>query len=116
MAAFNEDTPYEFLNEKREQVVPIVYYTDTERIVIGTAYIKGGKIRYEINTGLPEEVMKLLRDKPLSYSAADVLHHDTPLFPANAYEVNEPLASARLLDAVLNIPKLKITEERETHD
>ena len=109
MNAFNEE-PIKAFNEEREQVVPIVHYTSTERIVVGTAYIKGDQIKYEINSDLSEKTMKLLRDKPLSYSAADILHHDTPLFPANAYEVNEPLASARLLDAILNIHALETTE------
>lgn len=96
---------------KRVQVVPLVHYTDTERIVIGQATITGDVIEYEIYPDLPVQVRELFRDRPTSYSAAEVLDKDTPLFPANAYQVNEPLASARLIDAVLNIKSFKITEE-----
>ena len=87
--------------DERVQVVPLVYYKGTERIIIGRATVKGDVIEYELDAGLPPEVMDLFRDRPTSYSAAEVLNKNTPLFPRNAYLVNEPLASARLTDAVL---------------
>lgn len=92
---------------ERVQVVPMVYYYGNTRVVIGTATVTGDKIEYEIDEGLAPEVKDLLRDSPTSFSAAEVLHKDTPLFPANAYQVNEPLASARLIDAILGIKEIK---------
>jgi hypothetical protein len=113
--AFNEES-IELSQDKRVQKLPLVVYQDNVRTVIGEATVTGDDITYELYADMPPELKELLKDRPLPVSAHEVFDHDTPLFPANAYEVNEPLAEQRLIDAILNIQSFKITDqEGETH-
>jgi hypothetical protein len=90
--------------EARRQVVPIAYYQGNTRHVIGTATVIGDRIEAQIDVDLPPEIAARITEKVFaSLSVKQVFDADTPLFPANAFEVNEPLAEKRLIDALLNI-------------
>lgn len=93
--------------EVRRQVVPLVWYEGNTRHVIGQVTVVGDKFEADIYPDLPPRVREAVTAEAITkLSVSQVFDKDTPLFPANAYEVNEPLAEKRLIDAILNIPNI----------
>lgn len=104
---------------RERQTVPWVMYQDNKRIVLGTATVENGKITMEWAPDTPADIVEAMKIdvSTLSLSAAEVFDRDTPIFPANAYSYNEPLAEARLIDAILGVKEIvEIETTEERHD
>lgn len=97
-------------HKNQTQVVPFVVYIDRVRVVLGQAEVTNGMFSVELADDIPPKIKDMIGDKDLSsFSAADVFDRDTPIFPANAYSVNAPLAEDRLRQAILGV-RSPITE------